>query len=143
MGVAWEWGELSEYLKNGGGGLESPYNVPELLNNLGLKILRNKEILANTQVLVGTQPRPSHQSPLQKWFFGKGSQKLSKKCHSFLVLSNFTYFFYFAKYVLQNILEKRIFAHGLSQSSLSINIFKFFIARNLKPILKHFNANEK
>ena len=76
--------------------------VYELPNNLRLRILGNKEILAKSQIWVETQP--STQSPFQKLNFASSSQKTRKsRYQTFLVLSNFTEFLYLVSNILPRI----------------------------------------
>ena len=69
---------------------------------LRLRILGNYEILRKSQVWVETYP--SAQSPFKKLDFGNSSQNPCKRRYQiFLVLSNFTGFFYFVPNVLSRI----------------------------------------
>ena len=71
------------------------YECPhELLNDLVLRMLGNKEILRKCQIRVETQS--SAQPPLDKFNFGSSSQRKCKsRCQTFLVLCNFTGFLNF------------------------------------------------
>ena len=71
------------------------YELPhELLNDLRLRILGNKEILEKSQIWV--ELYPSAQSPFQKLNFDNSSHKTRKsRYQTFLLLSSFTGFLYF------------------------------------------------
>ena len=72
----------------------------ELLDNLRLRILGKKKILGKYQIWV----EPSAQSLFHKLNFGNSSQKKRKsRCQTFLYLSSFTGFLYFAPNVLPRI----------------------------------------
>ena len=82
------------------------YELPhELLNDLKLMILGNKEILGNLKfgwrhIIVPSMPSRN---------FGSSSQKTRKsRYQTFLVLSSFTGFLYFAPNILPRIVGSRL-----------------------------------
>ena len=73
-------------------------------------------MLGKSQIWVET----SAQSPLQKLRFGSSSQKTRKsRYQTFLVLSSYTGFLYFAPNILPRIVDKPCFQHHLAFEELS------------------------
>ena len=99
---------------------EWPHELP---NDLRLRILGNKKILGKSKILVETQP--SAQSSFQKLNFGNSSEKTRKnRYQTFLVLSSFTRFLYFAPNILSRIfLSNQSFGLNSAQSPSSLNFF--------------------
>ena len=85
------------------------YELPhDLLNDLTLRILGNKEILVKSQIWVETQP--SVQSPFQKLNFGDSNQKTRKSRYkAFLFLSSFIGFLYLSQIFCPGVFEQTTF----------------------------------